>query len=88
MQILTCLADRAFDFPSTSFYRHLEVEEKDKGVRLTAVIRVLFNIIAYELSPYQSMDIMQAQVASLCRRGLHDFDEDEGSKLPLRSKRT
>ena len=79
VEIVTVLADTAFDFPGPELYDRLGregfgVERASvglgprEGVRLAAVFKALLNILALGLSPHGSASIIETQVDELCRR--------------------
>merc|ERR1712232_493782 len=73
-EIVTILADSAFDFPDPSLFDEIEKEgsengsDSGRGARMVAAFKALLNVLALDLSPHGSMAIIQTQVDQICRR--------------------
>ena len=88
LEIVTVLADTAFDFPGPELFEKLQREGfgpgketiglgPSSGATLAAAFKALLNILARGLSPHGSLGIMNTQVDELCRR----FRKYKGSRF-------
>lgn len=79
-EIVTVLADTAFDFPGPELFERLEKEGLEEGTsgrmalglregaRLALAFKELLNVLALGLSPHGSAAILATQVDEMCRR--------------------